>query len=106
MLVGLRPGGGDGAGGRRYSARLEHPMPQGIAHELSPGLEPQLLLNVLAVGLDRAYREVELVGDLTVGVAEGDPAQDVDLALGQVVRGSGWRLGGDAGAELRVQVDL
>ena len=49
----------------------------------------QLLLDVRAVGLDGARREVQLLGDLGVGVAERDQPQDLELALGQVVGRAG-----------------
>ena len=50
--------------------------------------------------------EEELLADLGVGVAERDQPQDLDLALGEVVRrpGSGRRRGGDPRAEPRVEV--
>jgi hypothetical protein len=36
------------------------------------------------VGLDRGFADVELVGDLGVGEAAGDQAQDLAFAVGQV----------------------
>jgi len=45
---------------------------EGIADELRARGEPQLLLNVGAVRLDRAHREEELGGDFSVRVAERD----------------------------------
>ena len=77
-----------------------------VADELGARREPQLLLDVRAVRLDRAHRQVQLFGDLGVGVPERDQPQHVDLALGEVVRRSRRRLGGDARAEPRVQVAL
>src|SRR3954465_3725058 len=49
----------------------------------SAGGGAQLLLEVRAVRLDRADRQVELARDLCVRVAEGDQAEHLDLALGQ-----------------------
>src|SRR5438309_1177203 len=90
----------------RPLARLEHPVRERVAHELGARLEPELLLDVLAMCLDRPDRQVELIGDLTVRVAEGDASQDVDLTLGQVVGRARRRLGGDPRPELRIEVDL
>ena len=69
-----------------YSTRL---VVERVTHQLRPGRAAGLLLDVRAVRLDRAHAEVELSGDLGVGVAEGDQAQDLELALGQVVRWAG-----------------
>ena len=57
------------------------------------------------MGLHRADAQVELVGDLVVGVAERDQAQHVELALGQVAgRAARSRgRGGHARAELGVE---
>ena len=54
---------------------------EGVADELGPRRHAQLLLDVRAVGLDRAHAQVELAGDLGVGVAERDQPQHVELAL-------------------------
>ena len=65
----------------------------------------RLVLDVRAVRLDRADAEVELLADLRVRVAERDQAQDLELALGEVVgRPGGRRRGGEPGAELGVEV--
>ena len=58
------------------------------------------------MGLDRADRQIQLLGDLAVRMAERDQSQHIDLALGQVVGRAGGRLAGDAGAERRVEVRL
>ena len=71
-------------GGHRLGA--EQPVVERVADELGPGAAAELLLDVRAVGLHRAHAQVELPGDLRVGVAERDQPQDLQLALGQVVR--------------------
>ena len=65
------------------------------------GWSAELLLDVCAVRLDRAHREEELLRDLGVRVAQRDQPQDLDLALGEVVRRPGrlGRRGGQDGAE-------
>jgi uncharacterized protein YbcI len=45
-----------------------------VADQLRAGAEAELLLDVGTVGFHRADAEVELLGDLVVGVAEGDQA--------------------------------
>jgi len=45
-----------------------------------------------------------MCGDLVVGVAERDQAQDLQLALGEVIRGGGIGLGSEPSTELRLQV--
>ena len=57
-----------------------------VAHELGAARAAQLALQTGAVRLHRAHREVQLCGDLGVGVAQGEEPQDVELALGEVVR--------------------
>jgi hypothetical protein len=42
--------------------------------------------------LDCAHGEIQLLADLGVRVPEGDQPQHVDLALGEIVWRSGWRL--------------
>jgi two-component system response regulator NreC len=44
--------------------------------------QSQLLLDVRAVGLHRAHRDVEALADLRVGVAQGEHPQHLSLALG------------------------
>ena len=63
------------------TARLQQPLVERIADELRPALQPQLLHDVRPVGLGRAYRDVELGRDLLVGMAEGQEAQDIALAV-------------------------
>ena len=77
-----------------------------VAHEVRARGEPELLLDVRAVRLDRAHREEELPGDLRVRVAERDQAQHLDLALREVVGRAGRRLTCDPCAERGVQVGL
>lgn len=52
-----------------------------VAHQLRARAQAQLLLDVGPVGLDGAHREVELLGDLSVGMPERDHPQHLDLAL-------------------------
>ena len=66
-------------------------MIERVAHEFGPGRAAQLVLDVRAVGLDRAHAEEELLADLGVRVAERDQAQDVELALAEVVRAGARR---------------
>ena len=60
-------------------------MLQRVADQLGPAGEPQLLLDVGTVALHGADADVELLGHLGVGVAEGDQAQYVALAVAQLV---------------------
>jgi hypothetical protein len=58
------------------------------------------------VRLHGADAEDQLLGDLRIDVAEREQSEDLDLARGQLV---GWslglvRLGGEPGAQLRVDV--
>ena len=73
-------------------------------HELGAAGAPDLLLDVRAVRLDRAHAQVELPGDLGVGVAERDLPQDLDLALGEVIGRAGGLRG--RGCEARAQRGL
>ena len=57
-----------------------------VAHELGAARAAQLALQMCAVRLHRAHRELQLCGDLGVGVAQGEESQDLDLALGELVR--------------------
>ena len=75
---------------------VEQPQVERVAHELRARGAANLLLDVGAVGLDRARGQEELAGDLGVGVAEGDQPQHLELALGQVV-GRPAGLGGRGG---------
>jgi hypothetical protein len=56
---------------------------QHVADQLGTARAAQLLLDVSPVGFHRAHGEVQLRADLDIGVAQGDQAQDLDLALGQ-----------------------
>ena len=60
-------------------------MVERVAHQLRARRPARLALDVRAVRLDRAHAEVELLADLGVRVAERDQAQDLELALGEVV---------------------
>ena len=104
---GDRRGVASGLGRSRHRASglgLNQLVIERIVHELGARPQPQLLLDVRAVGLDRAHRQIQLGGDLGVGVAEADHPQDVDLALGQAVGRSRRRLGGDSRSQPWVQV--
>ncbi len=105
----LRPGGharADGAPGRQSHDRLEpghrhraagadprapgllgleHPAFERIADQLRALRDAQLLLDVRAVGLDRADADHQLLRDLGVRVAERDQAQDLELAGAEVL---------------------
>ena len=48
----------------------QQPVRECVAHELGAGRQPQLLHDVSAVRLRRAHRDVELLGDLLIRVAE------------------------------------
>ena len=67
---------------------VDQPALDRVADELGAGGHRQLLLDVRAVGLDGAHAQIELLGDLVVGVAEGDQAEDLQLALGEIVGAS------------------
>jgi hypothetical protein len=58
-------------------------MRQGIPRQLRPTRQPQLLLDVRPVRLDRADAEVELLADLAVGVSERHQLEDVGLPRGE-----------------------
>ena len=68
-------------------ADLDDAALEGVAHEIGPRREAQLVEDVAAVGLDGADAQEELTRDLLIRVAERDEAQDLALALGQVVLG-------------------
>ena len=74
--------------------QLDELVLERVPHELRARRAAQLLLDVRAVGLDRARREEELLRDLAVGVAQRDQAEHLHLALAQVV----GRAGGSSGA--------
>ena len=86
--------------------RFDEPVVQRVAHELGAGGAVELLLDVGAMRLDGTHREEELLGDLGVGVAQGDEPQDLDLALGEVVRRPRRlrRRGGEHRAQARIEV--
>ena len=83
---------------------VEHPALERVADQLGALGEVKLLLDVGAVGLDGPHADEELLGDLAVGVAEGDEAQDLELAIGEVVRaasaGSAARRAPEIGLEV------
>src|SRR5680860_294855 len=92
----------------RSTGLLEEFVIERVADQLGTGGAPDLLLDVGAMRLHGANAEVELAGDLAVGVSERDQPEDLDLAVGQVVRGPGrlrW-YGGDQRSEPRVHVGL
>lgn len=66
---------------KRAVSDFEQPALERVPHELRARVQPQLLLDVGAVGLNRSHRQVELTRDLGVRVPQGDQAQNVDLAL-------------------------
>src|SRR4029453_9883708 len=62
---------------------LEQALRQGVADELGAGGQTELLHDVRAVRLGRAHRDVQLLGDLLVRVAERKQAQYLALAIGE-----------------------
>ena len=60
---------------------VQQALRERVADELGPGLQAELLHDVGAMGLGRANRDVEHAGDLLIGVAEGQEAQDVALSV-------------------------
>ena len=98
--IGDRPDAGGIDGDARHAPRtirafaggglLHEAAVERVAHELGAGGAAQLLLDVRAVGLHRAHREVELLGDLGVRVPERDEPQDLGLTLGELVRAASW----------------
>src|SRR5688572_22587105 len=75
-LIATRVGMGVSFGG----LGLDELVLEGVLDELGAARSAQLLLDVGPVGLDGPHGEVELAGDLGVGVAERDAAQHVALA--------------------------
>ena len=55
----------------------------GVAAEFGAGVQAEFGAELAAVGFDGAEAEVEPAGDFGVGVAFGEQAQDLDLAVGQ-----------------------
>ena len=58
------------------------------------------------MGLHRAHRQEQLLGDLAVRVAERHEPQDRDLAIRETIGGADGRLGRHARAEPRVEIAL
>ena len=83
---------------------VDQPAVDRVADELRAGRHRELLLDVGAVRLDRAHAQVELLGDLVVGVSERDQPQHLELALGEVVGCRRVRFRRKASAELRLQI--
>src|SRR5688572_33331749 len=73
-----------------------------VANQLRSAREPELLLDVCAVRLDGADAEIEPLGDLVVRMAQGDQAQDLHLAVGEVVGRGRVGLGRQARPQLRL----
>ena len=71
---------------RRILRSVEQAAVERVAHELCAARAAQLLLQMCAVRLDGAHREMQLSGDLRVGVTKGEESQHLELALGEVVR--------------------
>src|SRR5688572_11208447 len=61
-------------------------MIQGELHEGRAVAEPELLLDVCAVGLGCSHADVEDGADLRARMPEGDEAQHLGLARGQAAR--------------------
>ena len=75
------PLAGARAGERCSVALVDEPEPPHVGGDLGARGEAELFDGAGAVGLDGALGDVQLLGDLGVGVAEGDQADDLALAL-------------------------
>ena len=85
----------------------EEPGVERGPHEPRAGRHAQLGHHVGAVALDGPHAHDQLLGDLLVRVAQGEQAQHLALALGQLVDRAGRRRGRrERGAERRVDVPL
>ena len=71
-------------------------MLAGVAHQLGAGVQAQFFGHVGAVAFDGAHAELELFGDLAVGVALDDETQHIGFAQGEHL-GGGDRLWGGCG---------
>ena len=80
-----RDDGPPSGGPSSFSGRFEQPSLERVAHELGAAREPELLHDVRAVRLGRSHRDVELLRDLLVRVAEREQPQDLALAVGERV---------------------
>src|SRR3954454_8642896 len=89
-------------------ADVDEAVLERVLHQLGARRAADLLLDVRAVRLDRAHAQVEPARDLRVRVAERDQPQNLDLALGQVIRQAARRrrLGREPRAQPRIQVRL
>jgi hypothetical protein len=87
------------------AARLDQAPVEGVPDQFGAAARAELLLDVGAVGLHGSHADEELLGDLGVGVAEGDQAQNVGLALAQVLAAA-IRFGSEAGAERGLKIGL
>src|SRR5438270_9037701 len=87
-------------GGPGAATRLQQPALGGPAGELVAAGELELAQHRRHVGLHRLGRDRQLAGDLLVGVAAGDEAQDLALSGGELVELGVERGGGAAGAIL------
>ena len=67
--------------GRTSASLLDQAACEGVANELGAGGEPELLLDMRAMGLDGPDRKEELLADLGVRVPKGDQAQHFDFSL-------------------------
>src|SRR5437763_14954967 len=93
----------EGLGGKYRLASIQ-PVLNGEAEELVAALEVELLLDVLAVGLDGLDAEEELVGDLAGAEAFPDHAEDFQLAVGEALQRRCLGFGGaGAGGEHAVE---
>src|SRR5689334_19641475 len=75
-----------GMKGARQSEQSDAEASLGVMHEgggLLAGVDAELVERGREVALDRALREVELIGDLRVAVARGDHADDLALTRGE-----------------------
>ena len=82
------------APGRALGSAEQAPVER-VAHELGAARAPQLVLQTCAMRLDGAHREMQLFGDLRVGVAEGKQPSTWNS---RSVRSSGGGPGSGCGA--------
>src|SRR4051794_16237807 len=71
--------------GPRRSLRLDEPAADRVPRELDAVVHAELLEDVRPVPCDRLLADVQLVGDLVVGVRLGDELDDLELPRGERV---------------------
>ena len=61
-----------------------HPV-KGVLHQLRGVFQIELRFDVFAISLNRADAEMKFAGDLARAVAFADQAEDLQLAIGEVL---------------------